>query len=154
MRAAGCDPPFRFLASNCRPATIIREAVSRRKERVFLILEPGQLALSTRKLILEAAGYNVLSAVTGKQALEFCKNHPVDAAILDNETPDVPLSELIDRLRAFRDMPVYLLSHRAWPPDDIKHKVTDVFEKISDPREMVKAIAAHFGDETEQFAGF
>lgn len=119
---------------------------SSRKEKVFLIVEPGQDALSTRKLILEAAGYNVISAVSGKQGLKFFAKHPVSGVIVDADIRDIPLNDLVDQVQKNGSMPVFLLSSRLWPPDEVKGKLAAVFEKMSDPADMVKTIAAHYGD--------
>lgn len=67
---------------------------------VFLIIEIEQPdGLSTRKLVLETAKYNVLTAHSGKEGLEIAETHPVDAIILHHGMKDVPIPKLARRLR-------------------------------------------------------
>lgn len=126
-----------------------------RKERVFLIVEPGENALSTRKLILEAAGYNCISAVSGNQALKFFSSPPPFSGVLiDTDVNDVQLPELIDRFQQTGPIPIFLLSNRLWPPEEIRDKqVAAIFEKMSDPASMVRTIAEHY-DDPPGVAGF
>lgn len=116
-----------------------------KKQRVFLIVEAGQTCLSTRKMILETAGFNVLSATTARQALEMSMQHPTDAVLFDVDVHDLPLREAITRLKQERpDRPVFLLASRPWPPEELKGLVDGVFEKMDDPQNMVNALEQHF----------
>jgi response regulator RpfG family c-di-GMP phosphodiesterase len=116
-----------------------------KKHYVFLIVEAGQTGLSTRKMILETAGYNVLSAVTGVDALAMSKQHPTDAVLFDVDVHDMPARELLSQLKQERpDRPIFLLHSRPWPPDDIKGLVDGVFEKMDDPHKMVHFLEEHF----------
>ncbi len=116
-----------------------------RKQRVFLIVEAGEIGLSTRKLILETAGFNVLSAVTARQGLDLSAQHPTDAVLFDTDVHDLAPA---DAIRSFKQehpqRPVYLLASRPWPPDELRGLVDGVFEKMDDPRIMVAALEQHF----------
>jgi len=53
---------------------------------VFLVIEVEQPdGLSTRKLVLETAKYNVLTAHSGKEGIEIAETHPVQALVLHHE---------------------------------------------------------------------
>lgn len=68
---------------------------------VFLVIEVEQPdGLSTRKLVLETAKYNVLTAHSGKEGLEIAETHPVDAIILHHGMKDVPIPKLARKLKS------------------------------------------------------
>jgi two-component system, OmpR family, response regulator len=116
-----------------------------KKHLIFLIVEAGQMGLSTRKMILETAGYNVLSAVTGADALAMSKQHPTDAVLFDLDVHDMPARELLARLKQERpERPIFLLASRPWPPDELKGLVDGVFDKMDDPENMVNSLELHF----------
>jgi DNA-binding response OmpR family regulator len=85
-----------------------------RKNRVGLIFEAGETSLSTRKLLIETAGFNSLSAVNGAQGLKFAEQHSVDFILYDVDVHDLPIRETIGKLREkYPQAPVYLLTPRA-----------------------------------------
>lgn len=57
--------------------------------------------LSTRKLVIETAKFNVITAYSGLEAIESFERFPaVDAAILNASIPDIPCQEVIGRIRS------------------------------------------------------
>jgi response regulator RpfG family c-di-GMP phosphodiesterase len=79
----------------------------------FLVVDnqyPG--SLSTRKLVIETAQLNVITAYSGREALvQFARFPAVDGIVLDIEVPDIPCRELIDKLHKVRsDVPVVSVS--------------------------------------------
>jgi response regulator RpfG family c-di-GMP phosphodiesterase len=116
-----------------------------KKQIVFLMIEAGQTGLSTRKMILETAGYNVLSAVTARDALAISQQHPTDAVLFDIDVHDMPAPDFVAELKRERpDRPIFLLGSRPWPPDELKSLVDGVFEKMDDPRNMVRSLEEYF----------
>ena len=112
-----------------------------RKRFVGLIIEAGETSLSTRKLIVETAGYNCLSAISGAQGLEFAGRHPIDFVIYDIDVHDLPIPETIGKLRQkFPKAPVYLLTPQGWEPEALRGVSDGVFEKMRDPMEMIRTI--------------
>src|ERR1043166_9157580 len=71
------------------------------EKSVVLIVddEPGVLRLACQ--ILERAGYQVLRAGTGEDALKICAEHAghIDAVLLDVMLPDMPGLELAPQIR-------------------------------------------------------
>jgi response regulator RpfG family c-di-GMP phosphodiesterase len=115
-----------------------------KKQIVFLMIEAGQTGLSTRKMILEAAGYNVLSAVTARDALAISQQHRTDAVLFDIDVHDMPAPDFVAELKRERpDRPIFLLGS-PWPPDELKSLVDGVFEKMDDPRNMVRSLEEYF----------
>jgi CheY-like chemotaxis protein len=58
-------------------------------------------SISTRKLVIETAKFNVLTAYSGKEALETFRRFPdVNGVILDGGLEDVPCDYLAREIRA------------------------------------------------------
>jgi CheY-like chemotaxis protein len=67
----------------------------------FLIIEAERVdGLSTRKLLLESAKHNVLTAYSGKEGVEMYKRFPnVDAVCIEAELPDLKSSTVAESIR-------------------------------------------------------
>ena len=68
----------------------------------FLVVDrefPG--SISTRKLVLETAKFNVITAYSGNEALETMRRFPaIDGVVMDGEIDDVPSEYLTRELKA------------------------------------------------------
>jgi len=57
--------------------------------------------ISTRKLVIETAKFNVITAYTGAEALELLRKFPaVDAIVVDAHMRDIPCEELVTAFKA------------------------------------------------------
>ena len=79
----------------------------------FLVIDkqyPGNI--STRKLVIETAMLNVVTAYGAEEAIETLARFPnMDGVVLDTEMPGMSCRELIDRLRAIRrEIPIITVS--------------------------------------------
>ena len=75
----------------------------------FLVIDREHAgAISTRKLVLETAKYNVLTAYSAAEAVETLRKFPlVEGAVVDAGMRDMPCADLIRQLREIRpDLPV------------------------------------------------
>ena len=75
----------------------------------FLVIDREHAgAISTRKLVLETAKFNVLTAYSAAEAIETLRKFPLmDGAVVDAGLRDMPCSELVRNLRQIRpDLPV------------------------------------------------
>ena len=67
----------------------------------FLVIDrefPG--SISTRKLVIETAKFNVLTAYSGREALEMMRRFPaIDGVVMDGELDDVPAEHLTQELK-------------------------------------------------------
>jgi CheY-like chemotaxis protein len=79
--------------------------------------EANQLAV--RKLVLEKTGYSVLSASSGRQALQLLEAHPIDLVLSDHLMPGMTGTELARQVKARQPkLPVILISAvNELPPD-------------------------------------
>jgi DNA-binding NtrC family response regulator len=67
----------------------------------FLVVDrefPG--SISTRKLVIETAKFNVITAYSGNEALEIVKRFPaIDGVVMDGELDDIPAEYLTQELK-------------------------------------------------------
>jgi DNA-binding response OmpR family regulator len=79
----------------------------------FLVIDrefPG--SISTRKLVIETAKFNVLTAYSGKEALLLFKRFPaIDGVVLDGGLEDVTAEDLTQELKAIQPkVPIIVIS--------------------------------------------
>lgn len=67
--------------------------------------------ISTRKLILETAKFNVLTAYSGREAIETIQRFPaIDAAVLDGGIRDLDVAEIAQKIKQLQPkVPVILI---------------------------------------------
>jgi DNA-binding NtrC family response regulator len=90
----------------------------------FLVIDrefPG--SVSTRKLVIETAKFNVLTAYSGKEALEIFRRFPaVDGVILDGELEDISCAKVASEIKALQPaVPIIVISapgYTGYPPAD------------------------------------
>jgi len=79
----------------------------------FLVIDrefPG--SISTRKLVIETAKFNVITAYSGTEALEVFRRFPaVDGVVLDGGIDDISAEELTEELKAIQPkIPVVVIA--------------------------------------------
>lgn len=81
------------------------------RNRVLAVDDEPQI-LRFLKPSLEAAGYDVLTATTGAEALKSAATHAPDVILLDLGLPDMDGKEVITRLRTWSTAPIIIVSAR------------------------------------------
>lgn len=68
--------------------------------------------ISTRKLVIETAKLNVITAYSGSEAIETLKKFPnIDGVVADTATENMAFDDLVRALKAIRpDVPVIAIS--------------------------------------------
>ena len=110
----------------------------------ILVAEPEPLqALSARKLVLETAKFNVLTAHSTSEALEEIERFPaVSAAVLVYES-SLACDQIIQSVRRkIPDLPVIVLS----PLDGFKVAGADYIISSHDPEKLVVLMRKLLGD--------
>jgi two-component system KDP operon response regulator KdpE len=69
---------------------------------------------------LEAEGYRVIEAGTGKEGIELARTHNPDLFLLDLGLPDVDGMEVTKEIRAFSAKPIIVISARGQEEDKVK----------------------------------
>jgi len=112
------------------------------REIRILCVDDEENQLTIRKLVLEKAGYSVLTASSGHQALHLLGLHQVDLVLSDHLMPGLTGTELTRQIKA-RDprLPVILISAVNEIPADAIY--ADLFmSKLDGPIAMCENISA------------
>lgn len=114
------------------------------QERILVVEdEPG-----IRKVVrayLERAGYEVLEASRGEEALEMAASRRPSLVILDLMLPGIPGEEVCRRLRRESEVPIIMLTARAQEDDRVAGLglgADDYVIKPFSPRELVARVKA------------
>jgi CheY-like chemotaxis protein len=79
--------------------------------RLILCVDDEVVGLRVRCLLLEQAGYTVITAHNGQDALRLFESQPVDAVVLDYFMPGMHGAEVAARMRQTKPgVPILLLS--------------------------------------------
>jgi CheY-like chemotaxis protein len=91
--------------------------------RLVLCVDDEIVGLQVRKMILERAGYTVLTAPDGPSGLDAFVDHPVDAVVLDYAMPGMDGGQVAAHMRAKKpQVPILLLSaYMTLPPEVTRH---------------------------------
>jgi CheY-like chemotaxis protein len=88
---------------------------------LVLCVDDELIGLQVRKIILERAGYRVLTAADGAAGLEAFAAEPVEVVVLDYSMPGMHGGEVASRMRQIKpEVPILLLSaYIGLPPEVI-----------------------------------
>ena len=84
--------------------------------KIVLIVDDSQIALDVGRFTLTAAGYQVLTATGGLEALEIMDGNAVDLILLDINMPGMDGYTLIQKIRAdrvFGEVPIAIITTEA-----------------------------------------
>ncbi len=83
----------------------------KQNSHLVLCVDDELVGLQVRKILLERAGYRVLTALDGPSGLEIFGAEPVEAVVLDYSMPGMHGGEVASRMRhAKPQVPILLLS--------------------------------------------
>jgi two-component system, OmpR family, response regulator CpxR len=111
------------------------------QQMIILCVDDEENQLTIRKFVLQKAGYSVLTATSGIQALNLLASHDVDLVLSDHLMPGLTGTELTLRIKASNPkLPVILISAvNEIPPDAI---YADLFmSKLDGPIAMCQNIS-------------
>lgn len=109
---------------------------------VILCVDDERNALILRKLVLQKAGYDVITAGSAREALEIAASRNIDLVLSDHLMPGTTGVELARQLKSqYPQIPVVLLSGVNEIPSGAD--AADVFlSKIEGPDRLCREIAA------------
>ena len=97
------------------------------KTHLILCVDDEVVGLRVRKILLERAGYRVLSAADGQSGMELFATQPVDAVVLDYAMPGMHGGDVAKQMRQTKpQVPILLLSAYVGLPDEVSSLV-DVY---------------------------
>lgn len=107
----------------------------------ILCVDDEELSLKIRKLVLEGAGYTVLTATNSDAALALFETNEVDLVITDHILPGLCGTELAQRMKKLKHtVPIALLTGLPDPPEGAAH-ADCVIVKGEEPHAVLKKIA-------------
>lgn len=109
---------------------------------VILCVDDEQNPLTLRKLVLQKAGYEVLTAKSGREALELVASRHVDLVLSDHLMPGMQGTELAQQIKdQHPQLPVILISGVNELPAG--SSIANAFvSKIEGPDALCKEVAA------------
>ena len=114
---------------------------ARNGTRLILSVDDEPAILLTRQKILEAAGYEVLNAADGEQALRLFSSEPVELVLLDYVMPGVDGGIIAQEMKRWKkSVPIVLVSASA-VPEDTATCVDCRIEKGQGPLLLLETIA-------------
>ena len=107
-----------------------------------LCIDDDESGLLLRKLLLEAEGYGVLTAVSGRSGLSLLEKHRVDAVILDYAMPMMNGGEVAGVIRhKWPNLPIIMLSgYTEAVPKEIQALVNAFVSKGDSTPELLNII--------------
>jgi len=92
--------------------------------QLILCVDDELVGLKVRKILLERAGYRVITALDGDAGLQLLESQPVKAVVLDYSMPGMPGGEVARRMREIKpNVPILLLSAYIGLPGDVTRLV-------------------------------
>jgi len=88
--------------------------------RRILVVEDNPLNLKLVRVVLQPAGYDVIEALSGEEALRVAQEDPPDLVLMDLQLPGIDGTETLHRLRQgplARDVPVIAVTAFAMAED-------------------------------------
>jgi DNA-binding response OmpR family regulator len=108
-----------------------------------LAVDDAEAILRVIRLCLTMAGYRVVTATRGEEALKLITSEKPNIMLLDVFMPGMGGLELLTRLRAISDLPVICVSaHISSTAEALKLGADDFLSKPFRPAELVKKIEA------------
>jgi CheY-like chemotaxis protein len=97
------------------------------KAHLVLCVDDEVVGLRVRKILLERAGYRVLTAADGYSGLNLFATEPVEVVVLDYAMPGMHGGEVARKMRQTKpEVPILLLSAYVGLPDEVSSLV-DVY---------------------------
>src|SRR3954447_4037253 len=91
---------------------------------LILCVDDELVGLKVRKILLERAGYRVITALDGDAGLQLFESQPVEAVVLDYSMPGMHGGEVARRMREIKpNVPILLLSAYIGLPGDVTRLV-------------------------------
>jgi len=115
----------------------------------YLVIDrESSSAISTRKLIIETAKFNVITAYSSEEAIETLRKFPaLDGIVLDSGMEDMPCSDLVDALKDLRpDVTIVVIC----TPRNVPCERADLTLDSFDPRKLLALLQTLHPEATAQ----
>ncbi|MDW5266288.1 MULTISPECIES: response regulator [Acidobacteriaceae] len=104
------------------------------ESHLVLCVDDELIGLKVRKILLERAGYRVLTAPDGSAGLELFASEPIDCVVLDYSMPGMNGGEVAAKMRQAKPhIPILLLSAYIGLPSEVLSMVDMCMTKGEGP---------------------
>lgn len=111
------------------------------QSHLVLCVDDETIGLKVRKILLERAGYRVLTALDGSAGLEIFSSEPIDAVVLDYSMPGMNGGEVARKMRQSKPhVPILLLSAYVGLPSDVLSHVNTYMTKGEGPPVLLQKL--------------
>jgi CheY-like chemotaxis protein len=111
------------------------------RRSLVLCVDDEWNGLEGRKMLLEEAGYKVLVATNGVEALQLFASHPVDLVLLDYHMPGMNGDVVAQHMKAAQsDVPIALLSADEGLPESALRWVDAFVSKSESPVNLLQIV--------------
>ena len=111
------------------------------RKSLILCVDDEWNGLEGRKMLLEDAGYKVLVATSGADALQLFASHPVDLVLLDYHMPGMNGDVVAEHMKAGQsDVPIALLSADDGLPESALRWVDGFVSKSESPTHLLQIV--------------
>jgi CheY-like chemotaxis protein len=94
--------------------------VTAKKTHLILCVDDEAVGLRVRKILLERAGYRVVTALDGRSGIKIFSSQAVDAVVLDYAMPGMHGGEVAKKMRQTKpEVPILLLTAYVGLPEEI-----------------------------------
>ena len=132
---------------------VVDRAIQQRRTSEVLAVDDDFTVRRLYEVALKRAGFNVITAGSGREALELLAVHPqIGLVLLDLVMPGMSGFEVLDRIRnsGRTDLPVIVVTARSMSPDEtqrLEGRVKAVLHKASlTPQQLLEQIQNQLGD--------
>lgn len=116
-------------------------------KKTIMLVDDEYLILETESEILKDSGYNVVTALSGKEAIKKLKKAKVDLALLDIMMPGMSGIELTKKIREkqeFKELKIAYVSiiplTQSQKNELKKFRILDYIQKPFEPKDLVKRV--------------
>jgi len=129
------------------PASLPNHTVAapspRSSAELVLCIDDELIGLKVRKILLERAGYTVISALEGTEGIEIFAREPVSAVVLDYAMPGLNGAQVAARMREIKPhVPILLLSAYVGLPVEVTSLVDVYMTKGEGAPILLKKLSA------------
>lgn len=107
----------------------------------ILIAEDDANIREILALYFARAGFKVIEAADGSEAIRKAEGQPPDIILLDNRMPVLSGSEVCRHIRRYSRVPIIMLSAKAIEPDRQWEEELDIDDYIAKPFHMKDVLA-------------
>jgi CheY-like chemotaxis protein len=94
------------------------------RQQLVLCVDDETIGLEVRKMLLERAGYRVLTALDGQSGLDLFAREPIDVVVLDFAMPGMSGGEVAQSMRQLKPhIPILMLSAYTSLPQEVSQHV-------------------------------